>query len=219
MGYSRAGFDVVGVDIAPQPHYCGDEFIQADVMDREDVRAEWMWTEFDAVHASPPCQAYSDLASLAKDHHQALIGPVRELLESTGLPCVIENVEGAPLRNYVTLCGTSFGLACDAGELWRHRRFEGIGFEWPTFVPQCAHRQHRRVLGVYGGGAEIRERDGRPVKRRGFHASVGEAREVMGIDWMTGSELSQAIPPAYTKWIGEQLLAHVSALPEQMKAP
>jgi DNA (cytosine-5)-methyltransferase 1 len=209
MGYHRAGFDVVGVDIEPQPHY-PFEFIRADAMDFVAICTEYGTLDFAAIHASPPCQAYSDLRFIAATGHPALIGPVRDLLEATRLPSVIENVEGAPLWNYITLCGTSFGLSCDSGELWRHRRFEAIGFDWSLFVPQCAHRQRARVLGVYGGGAECRVRDGRPVKRRGFHASVGEAREVMGIDWMTGAELSQAIPPAYTEFIGAQLVRELA---------
>jgi DNA (cytosine-5)-methyltransferase 1 len=105
VGYSRAGFDIVGVDIDPQPHF-PFEFIQADALtlDMKFLRS------FDAIHASPPCQSYSDLAKRNRNAHEwpRLIEPVREILIKSGKPYVIENVEGAPLLNPVVLCGTMF---------------------------------------------------------------------------------------------------------------
>lgn len=117
-GYQRAGFYVVGVDNRPQPHYCGDEFYQADALEycREHGR------EFDAIHASPPCQAYTEMRHLGKNAGKdapQLIDPVRDLLVSLNLPFVIENVVGAPLKTIIQLCGSSFGLGVQ-----RHRRFE-----------------------------------------------------------------------------------------------
>ena len=209
MGYHRAGFDVVGVDIAPQPRY-PFEFHQADALmalgQMQINMTPKLWgVAFDAIHASPPCQRYSPLAKLHKDiEYPDLIAPTRTLLEQTALPWVIENVPGAPLRHPFKLCGSSFGL-----DVRRHRLFET---NWPIgLLPPCAHHLHtprfqntgkrRRavlssVVGVYGGS----HFKGDNLKYRS---------DAMGIDWMQMDELSEAIPPAYTEFIGEQLLAHV----------
>ena len=195
MGYHRAGFDVVGVDIKPQPHY-PFEFIQADAM-------TYPLEGFDAIHASPPCQAFSDLRSMYNAlPHDDLLTPTRSRLAANGVPYVIENVEGAPMRNYITLCGGAFGLGSGDAELRRHRRFEVV--PPTTLVPPCAHGQRPRVIGVYGGHGRDRRRK---VNTQDY--STEQRREAMGIDWMTGAELSQAIPPAYTEWIGKQLLAAI----------
>ncbi|KKK80693.1 hypothetical protein LCGC14_2820940 [marine sediment metagenome] len=192
MGYHRAGFDVVGVDHKPQKRY-PFEFIQADAM-------TFPLDGFDVIHASPPCQRFSDL----KDMHNALphgdlLTPTRARLRVADAPYVIENVEGAPMENYIVLCGTAFGLGAADAELRRHRRFE---IEPPTLmVPPCVHRQRARVIGVYGGHGRDRRRK---VKTQDF--TTEQRREAMGIDWMTGDELSQAIPPAYTEYIGRQLM-------------
>jgi len=191
MGYHRAGFDVVGVDINPQPNY-PFEFEQANVIGW----AGWLSSphDFDAIHASPPCQAYSTTASLHDNEHPELVDPVRYLLELTGLPYVIENVVGAPLHHPFKLCGSSFGL-----RVWRHRLFE---CNWDIgMVPPCSHHQHPLPLDVTGVGGP----GGRHRKPRG----LAEARNALGIDWMTRKELSQAIPPAYTEFIGHQLLSHI----------
>ncbi len=205
VGYHRAGFDVVGVDIKPQPHY-PFTFIQADALE---VFARDFWLlggiqNFAAIHASPPCQAFTDL----KDMHNALahddlLTPTRELLKETGLPYVIENVEGAPMTPTITLCGSSFGLGAEGARLQRHRHFET---NWPLLGPPCAHGVARRVIGVYGGHGRDRRRT---VNTQDF--STEARREAMGIDWMTGAELSQAIPPAYCELIGHQLMAHIRA--------
>jgi DNA (cytosine-5)-methyltransferase 1 len=135
----------------------------------------------------------------AKEHTD-LIAATRDLLIATGRPWVIENVPGAPLCEPITLCGTAFGLGTDRAELRRHRLFET---SWPIpMQPPCGHGQRRRVIGVYGGHG----RD----HRRAFNGQdfpTSDRRIAMGIDWMTGAELSQAIPPAYTHFIGVQLMA------------
>ena len=195
MGYHRVGFDVVGVDHKHQKRY-PFEFIQADALEFIAEHGR----EFDVVHASPPCQRFCDLKNMHNAHkHPDLLTPTRVALQALGIPYVIENVEGAPMQNYITLCGTSFGLGTEDAELWRHRRFE---IRPPILlVPPCAHRRKPRVIGVYGGhGRDPR----RTVNTQDF--STVERRKAMGIDWMTGAELSQAIPPAYTQFIGEQLI-------------
>lgn len=235
VGYHRAGFDeIVGVDIKPMLRY-PFTFIQADAL--EYVREHGH--EFDAIHASPPCQKYTTLRAMwnHKTDHPDLVSPTREAFRTTGRPWVIENVPGAPLRPLFMLCGTMFGLRTADGraELRRHRYFE-LGFSLSALQPDCQHgsptvgvygnwngRDYRRypvaVIGVYGGHGRDRRR--KPPKTIGVygHAGGSSAREfaqqfltvergqAMGIDWMTGNELSQAIPPAYTEFIGRQLLA------------
>jgi len=201
MGYHRAGFDVVGVDVKPQPHY-PFQFVQADaLLFVEGLGAHWGgWEleEFDAIHASPPCQAYSDLKYRTRGDYPDLVGKTRELLEQTGLPYVIENVEGAPLVDPVVICGSSLGLGAGGRELRRHRLFET---NWPLLVAPCAHQ--RQVVGVYGTG-------GGGQMTRGFKArGVAEAREALETPWMTLAECAQAVPPAYTELIGHQLIPQI----------
>ena len=200
MGYHRAGFDVVGVDIKPQPHY-PFEFWQADALDWLAVRE--VRDDFDAIHASPPCQHYSDLAKRngnAGDWPD-LIPEVRRLLMATGLPWVIENVEGAPLRDPIRLCGTQFsGL-----RVLRHRLFET---NWGA-VFRFAHGRHPLVYTTDKRKAHYGRLDEWKAfvsVNGGGNCSVAAARDAMGIDWMTKAELNEAIPPAYTKWIGKQLM-------------
>lgn len=195
-GYADAGFEVVGVDIRPQPRY-PFAFVCSDALDY--LRRHWR--EFDAVHASPPCQGFCDLRSMynAKEHPD-LITPTRERLRDTGLPYVIENVEGAPLVDPVLLCGSMFGLRTRTGAaLRRHRLFEMT--HPPLLLPPCAHRKDAPVIGVYGGHGRDRRRK---ANTQDFPTEA--RREAMGIDWMTCSELSQAIPPAFTRFVGEQLI-------------
>lgn len=195
MGYHRAGFEVVGVDIKPQPRY-PFEFHQGDAM-------TWPIDGFDAIHASPPCQAYSRLRTLPwlRDReYWDSVPPTRTRLVESGLPYVMENVEGAPVQG-MTLCGTMFGLQWDDGTpLYRHRLFEMTHF---CFAP--GHPKHTKVL-VPGRLLKGRARlnNGYVV---GVHQNGIRAMGAMGIDWMTGIELSQAIPPAYTEFIGRQLMA------------
>jgi DNA (cytosine-5)-methyltransferase 1 len=201
MGYHRAGFDVFGVDIAPQPNY-PFEFVQADVSawaSIDDTTINGLcYADFDAIHASPPCQAYMRSGNVDRGKHPDLLGPTRELLEATGLPWVIENVPGAPMRTDAVLCGSQFGL-----EIRRHRWFE---FSWaePLLTLACDHSQP--ITGVYG------HPHGKGGAATGMLPSDHETwSRAMGIDWMTAPELSSAIPPAYTELIGAQLLAHLPA--------
>ena len=198
-----ANFEVHGVDIEPQPRYVGERFFQADAL--EFVRAHGRDYEF--IHASPPCQHYTRITqrnrrAVAKKHPD-LIDATRDALLATGRPYVIENVvEALPLmRSSIRLCGSSFGL-----DVRRHRLFESnlllfgldCNHSWQT--PRFRSLDGRRkqmasVVGVHGhvnyrGEAEIR-------------------RKAMGIDWMSMPELSQAIPPNYTEFIGQQLRWHL----------
>ncbi len=189
MGYYRAGFDVVGVDIAPQPNY-PFEFIRGDAVEFLKARPEGV----DAIHASPPCQRYSGMSNCRpglSDEYPDLVDPVRELLAKTGLPWVIENVPGAPLISPITLCGQMFGL-----ELYRHRLFEA---SLPLQEP--LHPQHVMPASKAGHW-----KPGTVMSVSGHVAPMSKAREVMGIDWCNRAELAEAIPPAYTQFIGEQLI-------------
>ena len=202
IGYSKAGFDVIGVDIDPQPNY-PLPFIQADVLTLDYKFLSW----FDAVHASPPCQAYSDLAKRNRNAHEwpRLIEPVREMLTESGRPYVIENVDGAPLRNPVVLCGTMFKEL----RVLRHRLFET---NFPLLVPP--HGKHPKVhtfdrrKSHYG---KTNEWTDFVQVTGGGNCTLAAARAAMGIDWMTKTEINEAIPPAYTRFIGKQLLVYISS--------
>jgi DNA (cytosine-5)-methyltransferase 1 len=203
MGYHRAGFDVVGVDIEPQPRYPFD-FVQADALEfLADHGAE-----FDAIHASPPCQAYSDLRTAwnAKDRPE-LIEPTRQLLDTVGVPWVMENVEGSPLLHPIKLCGTMFGLGIPGYQLRRHRLFETSPALF-ALQPACAHKG--AVVGVYGDHLRSRGhwRSGADFPGADKVALAGQA---LGIEWMDWHGLSQSIPPAYTQFLGEQLLDQIEA--------
>jgi C-5 cytosine-specific DNA methylase len=228
-GYQRAGFHVVGVDIAPQPNYCGDEFVQADALaflrhwlvykeeaslpsnatnlslKRPDLEVD-DFDDFDAIHASPPCQNRTALKARWQDReHPELIAPTRDLLEQTGLPFVIENVEGAKsvLREPIMLCGSAFGLP-----LRRHRLFE-LNWEFPIFTnPGCMHGAHGKQFRVYEHG-KWRDTAFLPVYGHGGGKEREAGPDAMGIDWMTRAELTQAIPPSYTEFIGSYLLQAV----------
>jgi DNA (cytosine-5)-methyltransferase 1 len=207
MGYHLAGFDVIGFDNKPQPRYPFD-FILADALE---VLADPLRfiplghrRRVAFVHASPPCQKFSRFRSTYKGKpHPDLIAPSRDLLERLGCPWTIENVPDAPLVDPVRLCGSSFGLGC-AGlgrELRRHRHFES---NWPLRGSVCNHRLP--VVGVYGHGGHHRL----PTKERGgFQARADEAREAMGMPWASRDGCAQAIPPAYTLFIGRQLREHL----------
>lgn len=202
VGYARAGFDVVGVDNKPQRNY-PFTFVRADALKLD---PEFIAT-FDAIHASPPCQSYSDLAKRNGNGHMwpRLIEPVREMLIVSGLPYVIENVDGAPLIDPVILCGTMFpGL-----RVLRHRLFEA---NFTIVAP--AHGKHPKVhtfdkrKSHYGKTNDMLDF---VQVTGGGNCSIVAAKDAMGIDWMTKNELNEAIPPAYTELIGKQLLAHIRA--------
>lgn len=204
MGYHRAGFDVVGVDIKTQPNY-PFEFIKADALE---VLASGD-LHFDAVHASPPCQANIrglvavNKARGRKPKHADLIPETRKLLEDLGVPFVIENVEGSSLFSPMVLCGTSFGLP-----VRRHRLFES---NVAMIGPPCDHDRFK-VKRYYSSFGQVRGQPPRmgsvvvQIYGNPSNAAKSEWGPAMGIDWMNWRELAQAIPPAYTEFIGKQLL-------------
>lgn len=198
MGYHLAGFDVVGVDIAPQPRYPFG-FVQADALDSLPELIDRYQPA--ALHGSPPCHDHTSLTSVAgTDGTGWLLDATREAFKRTGLPWVIENVPGAPMRADVVLCGAMFGL-----RTYRHRWFE---LSDPMFPPTLAHPRHhvrtvtKRRREAWDAGLNV-----------SVTGDVGSyvGPDALGIDWMTGNELSQAIPPVYTRFIGEWLMARVCA--------
>lgn len=208
VGYHNAGFEVVGVDIEPQPNYPFEHHV-ADAI--EFARSNWR--EFDAIHASPPCQAFSKTKTLHDNEHPDLIEPTREVLNETGLPWVIENVVGAPLVNPIRLSGQHFGMIAEDVDgvplkLVRHRLFESNIFLTP---PQEFHaNKHMQTASVYGagGGWTPKHRDN-PERRGGYIPHIDVIKELLGIDWMTKHELSQSIPPKFTEWVGAQLIEQI----------
>jgi DNA (cytosine-5)-methyltransferase 1 len=209
MGYHRAGFEVVGVDINPQPRY-PFEFHQGDALEFLAAHGH----EFDVIHASPPCQGFTRMQNIAKNAggHLDLLTPIRPMLEELGKPYVIENVEGAPIRRDITLCGSMFGMtALDTDgvllQLRRHRIFET---NMPLLMPgPCNHLPGVLTASVMGHGG------GWPASYKGKlgggytpHTSV--CRELMGMDWTNKRELSESIPPVYTEFIGGQLMHAVA---------
>ena len=192
-GLQRAGFHVTGVDNNAMPRYCGDRFIQTNVLNltTTDLRM------FDFIWASPPCQKFCALATREDlSHYPDLIDPVRYRLLCSGVPFVIENVPNAPIRRDLMLCGAMFGLRS-----YRHRHFEcSFGIEQPE------HTKHD--IRVNRRGENRREH----WARGGFITVTGDVGtycgpEAMGIDWMSGDEMSEAIPPAYSELIARAWLA------------
>ena len=200
MGYHRAGFEVVGVDIAAQPHY-PFEFHQLDAM-------TFPLEGFDAIHASPPCQKWT--AYKRRPNHVAprpdLISAVRErIADNSDAPYVIENVSGAPLRSFAfQLCGSSFGL-----DVRRHRLFEVWPHDLYRISPPCDHGRQTPRFPPATNRSNLRS----TVEVGVWRIPLGVQQRAMGIDWMTLTELSQAIPPAYTEWIGAHLIMACSAVP------
>lgn len=198
MGYHRAGFEVVGVDIEPHPDF-PFEFIQADAMTWVADRS------FDAIHASPPCQAYSTMGqkhAATQAGHPALIAPVRRALKAAGLPYVIENVPGArrELAHPVRVCGRALGLG-----VGRHRLFE---CSFACMSVGCACKGDEvPVYGKLDGRRLWTRKDGSELRAA---KTLEQAQDAMGIDWMAWDDLTQAIPPAYTEHIGHYLMAAVS---------
>ena len=203
MGYHRAGFEVVGVDIKPQPHY-PFEFHQADAL-------TYPLEGFDAYHASPPCQKYSLASVIHRNNgieYPDLIPATRFRFCFTGKPFVIENVPpaGKFMINPITLCGTMFDLG-----VLRHRKFE-VTFKLE--IPE--HQKHTGKIGdgkyfsVAGGAG--RWKSWGTAYRNISKGTAKEWREAMGIDWMTREDLTQAIPPAYTEYIGLQLIKYLSII-------
>jgi DNA (cytosine-5)-methyltransferase 1 len=187
VGYYRAGFDVVGVDNRPQPHY-PFEFHQADALEYLKEHG----CKFDVIHASPPCQCY---AQLTKHEYPDLIPAVRAALMDNIKPYVIENIPTSPLEDALMLCGTMFGL-----RVFRHRLFES--FPKIYFAPaMCNH---------WGKSDSLQRRKGQPfITVCGNFVPLSKGRVAMGIEWMSRAELTQAIPPAYTEFIGRQIIANM----------
>lgn len=226
-GYQQAGFYVIGVDIEPQPNYCGDGFLQSDALDvlarliaGEEILfsdgVSYTLADIALIAASPPCQGYSESTPMAyRDNHPRMIPQVREALQLTGKPYVIENVENARrhLINPLMLCGSMFGL-----QVWRHRYFE-IWPERAWLTPPCNHSQEPVTL-VHAGSNSRAKRRRLPVlitgttRRNEAHGgrveySAQECRDASGLFWMTRKEMDEAIPPAYTEFIGRELLESV----------
>ncbi len=184
MGYFLAGFRVIGVDVVFQPHY-PFEFHQADAL-------TYPLEGFDVIHASPPCQAFTAARTLKGNYHPDLLSPIRQRLVASNSRWVIENVPGAPMRGGIVLCGSQFGLG-----VRRHRWFE-IDPPLACLVPSCNHSKPTICVVGHGGNSRIDS---------GINKwSADEGRKAMGINWMSRDELSQAIPPAYTEFIGRQLM-------------
>jgi DNA (cytosine-5)-methyltransferase 1 len=186
MGYHRAGFEVVGVDIKPQPRY-PFEFHQADAM-------TYPLEGFDAIHASPPCQGYSVTKNFTgRTDYPDLLAAIRDRLATSGMAWVIENVPGAPMRPDYKLCGCMFGLK-------RLRRVRWFETSWNGLRLVAPHRHQPDVITVAGHDVPSHQR------KFGRSVTLDERKAAMGIDWMGRDELGQAIPPAYTEYIGRELL-------------
>ena len=182
--------EIVGVDINPQPRYPFN-FVQADAM-------EYPLEGFDFIWASPPCQAHSRLNGINQREYRDYIEETRKRLLITDVPWVIENVVGAPLRNAIVVCGSSFGM-----KVWRHRLFETSGFLLLSL--HCRHTEFPQPLDVTGSGGPC---SSRLSLSGGIHRkpkNLAEACTAMGIDWMTRRELVQAVPPAYSEFIARQV--------------
>lgn len=193
-GYRRAGFDVLGVDIAPQPRY-PFPMVQADLL--EFLRSANL-ASVAAFHVSPPCHDHTVLSSLSGlDGTGHLLADTRAFLAGQDKPWVIENTPGAPMRADLTLCGAMFGL-----RTYRHRWFE-IDPRLPILLAERSHPAHR-VPASTRGRKDHWDAGGNATVTGNIGSYVGP--EAMGIDWMTGYGLSQAIPPAYTEFIGRQLI-------------
>ena len=192
MGFHRAGFEIVGVDKEPQKHY-PFEFHQADAL-------EYLmehWKEFDAVHASPPCQDHTR-SYTPYDHGTAhLLPDTRNILLKTNKLWDIENVPGAPMRADYRLCGCMFDLPKLRRERWFETSWNGFSLRMP-----CQHLEPIVTVvghGIPSGSWYLGRIDGYEYSKL--------TKKAMGIDWMTRDELAQAIPPAYTEFIGKQMLA------------
>lgn len=180
-GYQRTGFWVTGLDNKLQPHYCGDDFIRANAVTWLRENMEYVRNTFEIIHASPPCQVYCEGSN--KDMHTDLIEPLRPLLQESGLMYIIENVKWAPLKNPTELCGAMFGLGT-----YRDRWFEtNFDVFQPPHPRHVAPEEMMQVVGRFG--------------------NVEAGAWAMGINWMTRDELCEAIPPAYTSYIGSFALA------------
>jgi DNA (cytosine-5)-methyltransferase 1 len=201
VGYYRAGFELTGVDIKPMPRY-PFEFIQGDALEYLAEHGR----EFDVIHASPPCQAYSVASIIHRNNgkqYPDLIKITREQLIINGRPYIIENVVQAPLNKSFILCGLMFGL-----HVFRHRCFETSFFVLAQGHP--AHKGKRIGEGYFSiAGGSGRWKTWGTIKRNVSKGTAKQWQSAMDIDWMTRKELTQSIPPAYTEWIGKQLMGQL----------
>lgn len=210
-GYRYAGWEVIGVDIERQPRY-PYEFLQRDVM--EPGLLEHLVDTYRpaAIHASPPCQAYSPLNNINRKSYPDLVAPIRGMLVATGIPWIIENVPQAPLNNPLILCGSMFGL-----RLYRHRAFESsielVGRKHPNHTARCSRN----------GSLPTRDKPFMTVTG-GKHSRAWQLKacEYMGLPWLAAGshplktairEVSEAIPPAYAWWVGKQLIDAIDIPP------
>lgn len=193
-GYARAGFEVTGIDVKHGRRY-RHKYIRGDV--RDYLNYEFL-NQFDVIAASPPCQTHSITQHLRNAQGKTtskidMIPETREALIASGKPYIIENVQGSPLLNPITLCGSSFNL-----KVRRHRLFESNLFIEGT---ECRHKEQGKPVGIYGSMRDEIPNGGHTAK------SMTEANEAMGIDWMKWGELVESIPPVYTEYIGKQIIA------------
>ena len=218
-GYEQAGFEVYSVDIDPQPRN-PHPFHQGDAVDvlrrliagekfaftsRDGASVELGIEDFAAVHASPPCQAFSAMKHMpdAKEHPE-LIEPIRELLQKIDLPWAIENVVGAPLDGAIVLCGTMFDLGAAGFSLQRHRQFEtNFDIEAPR---ECDHS--KPTIGIYGGHVRCRSTKfwrNTGADFPGYDKRALAVEAMGGTAWMTMNQMSEAIPPAYSQYVGRHM--------------
>lgn len=207
-GYYQAGFDLMGIDINAMPRY-PYAFAQGDAIDYLEAEiSSGNIHRFSAIHASPPCQRYSVTKTLHSREYPDLINPLRLVLQKTQLPYVIENVVQAPLTDPLILCGSQFNLSkrwngdywCGDVYLKRHR-----AFEMSIAVPDPGPHDHNKIAVTVAGHGRIGGRTER-FRGRGYNQLK---RDIMAIDWMRESELNEAIPPAYTQYIGSFLMKHL----------
>jgi len=195
-GYEQAGFAVTGIDIEAHPNHRG-VFIQSDAI--EYLKAHYH--EYDAIHASPPCQAYSQASAQFRSRgkeYATLIEATRDALIETKLPYIIENVPGSPLINPIQLCGAMFGM-----RTYRHRLFESnIPLEEP---PHPKHISKNTPMGR-------KPKQGEFIQYVGHFSGVGEVKEMTGLHWLNQNELAQSIPPQYTRYIGIQLIKYLNSV-------
>jgi DNA (cytosine-5)-methyltransferase 1 len=215
-GYADAGFEIIGVDIQPQPHYPFKMFVDNALQCMEVLLSGQVWngyhlSDFDIIHASPECKAYTNCNLSPKESYLKLICAMRTRLQVSGKPYIIENVVGAKrdLRASLMLCGSMFGLP-----MQRHRLFE-IGNTDLFVMPPGPCDHTGETIAVYGHSVWDSSLPGTPRrdgKRRPDSVSIEIGRRAMGISWMTINELSEALPPAYTQWIGTQILSQLEEL-------
>ncbi len=196
FGYELAGFEVTGVDINPQKNYVGD-FVCDDAL----MFLAEFGHEYDAIHASPPCQHYSKMTSSLRARgkiYPDLIAETRDTLNAVDKPYIIENVSSAPLRDAVLLCGTMFNIPT-----YRHRLFET---NWP--LNQLPHPRHVAPVNTIG----IKPKDGEFIEYVGNFIGLDIVQRFTGLTWLTTKQLSQSIPPQYTRYIGRELMKHLDTL-------